>query len=140
MTDNMLIPPKKRGIFSPVLIELTIVILFFALSASVIVRLIAAANTTARLSEYESRAILAMETVAERVKADPVGDNTCNECGARVFSVAVDSDLTVDCVVTSDDSPLQGTLYDIELTVTSPQGKVYALDAERYLPDAEVAP
>ena len=63
-----------------------------------------------------------------------------NECGARVFSVAVDPDLTVDCVVTSDDSPLQGTLYDIELTVTSPQGKVYALDAERYLPDAEVAP
>lgn len=140
MTDQMLLPPKKRGVFSPVLIELTIVILFFALSASVIVRLIAAADTTARLSAYESRAILAMETVAEQVKADPVGDNTCNECGARVFSVAVDPDLTVDCVVTSDDSPLQGTLYDIELTVTSPQGKVYALDSARYLPDAEVAP
>ena len=140
MTEQMLLPPKKRGVFSPVLIELTIVILFFALSASVIVRLIAAANTTARLSEYESRAILAMETVAEQIKADPIGDNTCNDCGARVFSVAVDPDLTVDCVVTSDDSPLQGTLYDIELTVTSPQGKVYALDAVRYLPDAEVAP
>ena len=140
MTEQTLLPPKKRGVFSPVLIELTIVILFFALSASVIVRLIAAANTTARLSEYESRAILAMETVAEQVKADPIGDNTCNDCGARVFSVAVDPDLTVDCVVTSDDSPLQGTLYDIELTVTSPQGKVYALDAVRYLPDAEVAP
>jgi hypothetical protein len=136
----MLNPPKKRGVFSPVLIELTIVILFFALSASVIVRLITAANATARASEYESRAILAMETVAEQVKADPVGDNTCNECGARVFSVVVDPDLSVDCVVTSDDSPLQGTLYDIELTVTSPQGKVFALDAERYLPDAEVAP
>jgi len=140
MTDSMLIPPKKRGFFNPVLIELTIVILFFALSASVIVRLIVAANATARASEYESRAILAMETVAERVKADPVGDNTCNECGARVFSLAVDPDLTVDCVVTSDDSPLQGTLYDIELTVTSPLGKVYALDAVRYLSDAEVAP
>lgn len=140
MTDQMLVPPKKRGVFSPVLIELTIVILFFALSASVIVRLITAANATAQASEYESRAILAMETVAERVKADPVGDNTCNECGARVFSVPVDEDLTVDCVVTSDDSPLQGTIYNIELTVTSPQGKVFALDAERYLPDAEVAP
>ena len=140
MTDSMLIPPKKRGFFNPVLIELTIVILFFALSASVIVRLIVAANATARASEYESRAILAMESVAEQVKADPVGDNVCNECGARVFSVEVDPDLTVDCVVTSDESPLQGTLYDIELTVTSPLGKVYALDAERYLPDAEVAP
>lgn len=140
MTDQMLTPPKKRSSFSPVLIELTIVILFFALSASVIVRLITAANATARASEYESRAILAMETVAEQVKADPVGDNTCNECGARVFSVEIDEDLAVDCVVTSDNSPLQGTLYDIELTVTSPQGKVYALDAVRYLPDAEVAP
>ncbi|PKM38796.1 MAG: hypothetical protein CVV04_13785 [Firmicutes bacterium HGW-Firmicutes-9] len=140
MTDQMLTPPKKRSSFSPVLIELTIVILFFALSASVIVRLITVANATARASEYESRAILAMETVAEQVKADPIGDNTCNECGARVFSVEIDEDLAVDCVVTSDNSPLQGTLYDIELTVTSPQGKVYALDAVRYLPDAEVAP
>ena len=140
MTDQMLIPPKKRGVFSPVLIELTIVILFFALSAGVIVRLIAAANMTARLSEYESRAILAMETVAEQVKADPVGDNTCNACGARAFSTKIADDLTVDCVVTSDDSPLQGTLYDIELMVTSPEGKVFALDAARYLPDAEVAP
>ena len=60
MTQPMLLPPKKRSFFSPVLVELTIVILFFALSASVIVRLIAAADTTARTSEYESRAILAM--------------------------------------------------------------------------------
>ena len=140
MTQPMLLPPKKRSFFSPILIELTIVILFFALSASVIVRLIAAADTTARTSEYESRAILAMQSVAEQVKEDPVGDNTCNECGARVFSVAVDKDLTVDCVVTIDESPAQGTLYDIELTVTAPNGKVYALDATRYLADAEVAP
>lgn len=140
MTQPMLLPPKKRSFFSPVLVELTIVILFFALSASVIVRLIAAADTTARTSEYESRAILAMQTVAEQVKADPVGDNTCNECGARVFSVSVDEDLTVNCVVTIDESPAQGTLYDIELTVAAPSGKVYALDASRYLPDAEVVP
>ena len=57
-----------------------------------------------------------------------------------MFSVEIAEDLSVDCVVTSDESPLQGTLYDIELTVTSPRGEVYALDAERYVPDAEVAP
>ena len=140
MTETMLLPPKKRGVFSPVLIELTIVILFFALSTSVIVRLIAAAGTTARLSEYEARVMLAMQTVAEQVKADPVGDDDCNPCGARVFSVGISPDLTVDCVVTSDISPLKGTIYDIELTVISPEGKVYALDAARYLPDAEAAP
>lgn len=140
MTQAMLQPPRKRGTFSPVLLELTIVILFFALSTSVIVRLIAAAGTTARASEYESRAILAMESVAEQVKADPVGDGACNTCGARVLSVDVSDDLVVDCVVTRDESPLQGTLYDIELTVTSPDGEVYALDAARYVPDAEAAP
>ena len=140
MTLPMLVPPKKRGVFSPVLLELVIVILFFALSTSVIVRLIAAADLTARESAYESRAILAMQSVAERVKADPAGQIECNACGARVFSVEIAEDLSVDCVVTSDESPLQGTLYDIELTVTSPRGEVYALDAERYVPDAEVAP
>ncbi len=140
MTDSILRPPKKRGVFSPVLIELTIVILFFALSTSVVVRLIAAADSTARQSEYASRAILAMESVAEQAKANPVGEGYCNECGARVYSVEIASDLTVDCVITNDESPAQGTVYDIELTVTSPEGKVYALDASRYVPDAEVAP
>ena len=140
MTLPMLVPPKKRGVFSPVLVELIIVILFFALSTSVIVRLIASADVTARVSSYESRAILAMQSVAEQVKADPVGDGMRNACGARAFLVEISSDLTVDCVVTSDESPLQGTLYDIELTVTSPSGKVYAQDAVRYVQDAEAAP
>lgn len=140
MTEQMLLPPKKRGKFSPVLIEMTIVILFFALSASIIVRLIATAGNIARQSEYETRVLLAMQTVAEQIKADPVGENECNDCGARVFSVSVAPDLVVDCVVTSDESPLQGTIYDIELIVVSPSGRVYALDAARYLPDAEAAP
>ncbi len=139
-TETVLIPPKQRTGLSPVLVELTIVILFFALSMSVIIRLIAAANGTAKQSEFESRALLAMETVAEQVKASPMGDGVCNACGARVFSVEIASDLTVDCVVTIDDSPLQGTLYDIELTVVTPQGGVLALDAARYLPDTEAAP
>ena len=140
MTLPMLVPPKKRGVFSPVLVELIIVILFFALSTSVIVRLIASADVTARTSAYESRAILALQSVAEQVKADPIGDGVCNACGARAFSVEIASDLTVDCVVTGDDSPLEGTLYDIELTVTAPNGEVYALDAVHYVQDAEAVP
>ena len=67
--EQMLRPPEKRGVFSPILIEMTIVILFLALSTSVVVRLIAVANITAQQSAYESRAILAMERVAEQVKA-----------------------------------------------------------------------
>ena len=138
--EQMLRPPKQRGTMNPILVEMAIVILFLALSTSVVVRLIAAANETAQQSAYEARAILAMERIAEQVKADPVGDNTCNACGARAFSVKVAEDLTVDCVVTSDDSPLQGTLYDIELIVLSPQGKIYALDAARYVQDEGETP
>ncbi len=140
MMEQSLRPPKQRGVFSPVLIELIIVILFFALSTSVVVRLIAAASSTAQQSDYQARAILAMESVAEQIKADPVGDGYCNECGARVFSVEIASDLTVECLVTGDTTPLQGTLYEIELSVTSPGGDVYWLDAARYIADAEVSP
>lgn len=140
MTDLMLRPPKKRGVFSPVLMELTIVILFFALSTSVVIQLISAANATARESEYHARAILAMESVAERIKADPVGDGAADACGMRAFTVDAAEDIAVSCVVTADPAPLQGTLYEIELCVSSPGGEVYTLDAARYLADAEVAP
>lgn len=140
MTDNVLRPPKKRGVFSPVLLELTIVILFFALSVSVVVRLISAAGETARESEYHARAILAMETVAERIKADPLGFGDADECGVFAFTQEVSADLSVGCVVTADPSPARGTVYDIELSVVSPGGDVYTLIAARYVPEAEVAP
>lgn len=140
MSNIALHPPKKRGVFSPILLELTIVILFFALSTSVIVRLIAAASETARESEYHARAILAMETVAEQVKADPAGFGEADECGVWAFSREISADLSVGCVVTADPSPAAGTLYDIELSVVSPGGEVYALTAARYVPKAEVAP
>lgn len=140
MTDLILRPPKKKSVFSPVLIELTIVILFFALSTSVIVQLISAANAIARESEYHARAILAMETVAEQIKADPAAQGTADENGARSFTVDVASDLAVNCVVTGEPTSAQGTLYSISLSVASAKGKVYSLDAARYIADAEAAP
>ena len=66
MNDSPLQPLKKRGSFSPVLLELTIIILFFALSTSIVVQLIAAASSISSESAYHARALLAMETVAEQ--------------------------------------------------------------------------
>jgi len=140
MSEQPLRPLKRRGVFSPVLIELTVVILFFALSTSIVVQLIAAASAVSNESRYHARALLAMETVAEQIKADPVGDGEVNECGVRAFAVDCAEDLQVSCVVTRDPSPKNGTLYEIELSVTGGDGKVYSLDAARYVPDAEVAP
>ena len=140
MNEQPLRPVKRSGTFSPVLMELTIIILFFALSTSIVVRLIATASAVSNESRYHARAMLAMENVAEQIKADPVGDGAVNECGVRSFTVAVASDLAVDAIVTGDPSPKNGTLYEIELSVTGENGTVYSLDAARYLPDAEVAP
>lgn len=140
MSEQPLRPLKRRGIFSPVLFELTIVILFFALSTSIVVQLIAAASAVSNESGYHARALLAMETVAEQIKADPAGDGSVNECGVRSFAVDYAEDVQVRCIVTGDPSPKNGTLYDIELTVTGEDGTVYSLDAARYVSDAEVAP
>ena len=140
MNEQPLRPVKRSGSFSPVLMELTIIILFFALSTSIVVRLIASASAISSESRYHARALLAMETVAEQIKADPVGDGAVNECGARSFTVPVAPDLQVNAIVTGDPSPKNGTLYDIELNVTGGNGTVYSLDATRYVPDAEVSP
>jgi hypothetical protein len=140
MNEQPLRPVKRSGSFSPVLMELTIIILFFALSTSIVVRLIASASVISNESRYHARAFLAMETVAEQIKADPVGDGAVNECGVRSFTVPVAPDLRVDAIVTGDPSPKNGTLYEIELNVTSGNGTVYTLDAARYVPDAEVSP
>lgn len=140
MSGFSLRPLKRRGVFSPVLLELTVVILFFALSTSIVVQLIAAASQISNESSYHARALLAMETVAEQIKADPAGDGAVNECGVRSFSIDYATDLRVDCIVTGDPSPANGTLYEIELSVVGGGETVYSLDASRYVPDVEVAP
>ena len=140
MNEQPLRPIKRSGAFSPVLMELTIIILFFAISTSIVVRLIASASAISDESRYHARALQAMETVAEQIKADPAGDGAVNTCGVRSFSVEVAPDLQVNAIVTGDPSPKNGTLYEIELNVTSENGDIYSLDAARYLPDAEVSP
>ncbi|MPM29562.1 hypothetical protein SDC9_76102 [bioreactor metagenome] len=140
MNDQPLKPIKKHGSFSPVLIELAIVILFFALSTGIVVQLIAAASRISNESAFHSQALLAMETVAEETKAAPEGDGTFDECGVRTFETAVSDEITVQGIVTRDDSPENGTLYTIDLSVISTDGTVYTLTAEQYRSDWEATP
>ncbi|MDO4573184.1 MAG: hypothetical protein Q4C13_07430, partial [Clostridia bacterium] len=74
---------RKRATFHPVLLELIVAILFLALSMSVVVRLIAAANETSRTSALRSLALLEMQSVMEETKADPVGEGL-DENGERL--------------------------------------------------------
>lgn len=140
MNDRPLKPLKKRGMFSPVLIELSIVILFFALSTGIVVQLIASASRISNESTFHSQALLAMETVAEETKADPEGDGAFDECGVRAFTKAVSEQITVEGVVTRDESPENGTLYTIDLSVLSAEGTAYTLSAMRYVSTGEVLP
>ena len=140
MNDQPLKPIKKHCSFSPVLIELAIVILFFALSTGIVVQLIAAASRISNESAFHSRALLAMETVAEETKADPEGDGAFDANGARAFTVQSAPDLAVAAIVTRDDSPENGTLYSIALSVVSPTGETYTLNAMRYVSRGEAAP
>lgn len=133
MNEPALRPIGKRGAISPVLLELSVVILFFALSASVVLRLFAAASDVSKESAYRSRALLAMESVAERVKADPVGDGAFDERGVRMLAEQVEEDLLVRGAVTRGDSNAAGVLYKIELDVTGPDGTTYTLSAARYV-------
>lgn len=140
MNETMLRPPKKQSVFSPVLIELTIVILFFALSTSIVVRLIAAASAVSNESGYHGRALLAMETVAEQIKADPTALGEADGQNVRTFSVPAAEDIVVDCVVTGDTSCRQGVYYAISLSVAGEAGESYSLQAGKYVPNGEGAP
>lgn len=140
MNDQPLKPIKKHGSFSPVLIELAIVILFFALSTGIVVQLIAAASRISNESAFHSQALLAMETVAEEAKAAPEGDGAFDDCGVRTFETVVSDEITVQGIVTRDDSPEHGTLYTIDLSVISTDGTVYTLTAEKYRSDGEATP
>ena len=140
MNEQALKPLKKRGTFSPVLIELTIVILFFALSTVVVARLIAAAGAASSESAFHARAILAMESVAEETKANPEGDGAFDESGTRAFTVQAAPDLAVAAVVTRDAALESGALYTIALSVVSETGKTYTLTAVRYVSGGEATP
>lgn len=133
MNEPALRPIRKRGSISPVLLELAVVILFFALSASVVLRLFAAASDVSRESACRSRALLALESVAERVKADPEGDGAFDGGGVRTFTQQIEADLLVRGVVTRDESNSAGVFYGIDLSVTAPDGTVYTLSAARYV-------
>ncbi len=139
MSEQMMHPVRKRAAFSPALLELVIVILFFALSTSVVVQLFAKASDVSKESAYHSRALLALETTAEETKADPEGDGSFDENGVRAVSKAFADDLTVTGTVTREPTDA-GMIYEIDLSVNSADGTVYTLGAARYVAGAEVLP
>lgn len=129
---------KKASTVSPVMLEILVVTLFLALSASVLVQLIAKAHDISRSADAESRALILAEDTVERLKADPVGDNAFDAGGVRTFTVeAGDVSVRGDVTRTASDA---GAYYAIRADAYNKDALVLTLSTGRYLPETEVAP
>ena len=122
---------KQRIGISPMLLELIVTILFFMLSMSVVVRFIAAADETSRTSALTSRAMIAMENVAEELKADPLSDDQFDADGLHRFTLQ-EEDLQL-LVVVQRVCAGSGILYEIEISATSGDRQLGSLSAARYI-------
>lgn len=123
---------KKRATFSPVLLELIVAILFFALSMSVVIRLIAAADETSRQSAALSRATIAMESLIEELKAEPPAGADFNAQGESHITRQAEEGIELVALVRQSEGAA-GTLYDIEVTAYSGEEALGSLRAARYV-------
>ena len=125
---------KQQPVFQPVLMEIIVILLFFGLAMSVVVQLVAAADRVSRESAFRAKAFLAMETVAEQVKADPEGEGLRAD-GTRAFSAAPAEGVAVTGNVTrAVESATGGSMYTIVLTASGEGFAPLTLTAYRYLP------
>ena len=119
---------KKRIAMNIVILELIIVVLFFALSAGVALRLFAAADAGSRRSSIESAALSAMQAMAEELKAAPEGTFID---GRREVGRTLD-ELELNAVITRKDRPA-GAYYEIVITASHAGEEVDTLTAGRYV-------
>lgn len=123
---------KKKATFSPVLLELIVAILFFALSMSVVIRLIAAADETSRGSAALSRATIAMESLMEEIKAAPPGGADFDETGESHITREIGDGIVLTALVRQSEGA-KGIFYDIEVTAYSAEEPLGSLRAARYV-------
>lgn len=130
------------------LIELVIVILFFSISAGIILQLFVAANDRSVQSATDTAALLEAENMAELLVAsrlpledflaDTGWDMETHGIYTRPFDVGSRSLLMVATCETSETDA--GTLDSLQLTVMDKERKAVVLPVGRYLPSKEVTP
>lgn len=123
---------RQHTTVSPVLMELIVAILFLALSMSVVIRLIAAADTTSKGSERLSRAMIAMQDLAEGLKNEPPDDGRFDENGELRFTDERADDICLMVLVRRSRGAV-GTMYDIAITAVYNGEDIASLKAARYI-------
>ena len=123
------------------LIELVIVILFFAISASIILQLFVAAHDRSVQSDVENTAVLTAEDIVERFAASSLGADAffedlgwIEEPNGYGLQTSVDGH-TLRLVSTgSTEDTTAGTLDDLTLTIYDSDREVVSLPMVRYTP------
>lgn len=130
------------------LVELVIVILFFALSASIILQLFVAASNRSVQSATDASALLHAEDFAERFSVSPLGtevfcikdgfENTAEGNFAKTLEAA--NGRAVRMVVSGEVEQLDaGVLDDLSLTLYDGERTIVHMPVSRYTPK-EVTP
>lgn len=123
---------KKSIPISPVIIELAIVTLFFALSATTLVQLIFKAGEISDSAAVMSGELIALESAIEEIKADPA-QGEYGESGVWAVSRSVGG-VEITGTVTRTRYPA-GSYYEIALT--APGDEALSMTAGRYVSNGE---
>ena len=129
---------------SMLLVEIVIAVLFFALSATVILDVFAAAYTQSAAAGALSEATADAQDLAERLKAAPGPWDAALE--AEGFSAGADGAYALERenyalrVALGAEETGAGTLYTATIDALRGDGAILSLEAARYAPDGEVAP
>jgi len=114
----------KRRNMSSVLIEMIIVILFFSLSAAIIVQVLGKADAVSKESRLKNEALLVMESLAEEREENPAAFPSRETCEYKGFRVEVTVEKTA--------RPL-GDYYDILLSSYAGEKELLAFSTARYV-------
>lgn len=122
------------------LVELMIVILFFALSVSVLVKMFSAAYTLSDVADVETRSLSVAQNIADEMKAATdagayLAENGFSQEGNR-YSAEIE-EYTIAVTLNEPRPSAPGILTEAALTVIYDDKELFTLDCTKY---AEVTP
>ncbi|MDD4075015.1 MAG: hypothetical protein PHC80_02880 [Eubacteriales bacterium] len=116
---------KHRVGVSPILVEMVFVLLFFSLSAAVIVQLLGASSILSQRSAEKSGALLAAENAMEQLLSDPVA---LSRGDARVSDGAYTLSLRVTPAPQSN-----GVFYTVDCAALKNEKTILSLQGGRFV-------
>ena len=132
---------RYRG--NVVLVELIIVILFFALSQVVVLQVFASAQQKTARNSAVSTAVLGMQDTLECLDAQSDADETLLALGFEKsesgYQKALEHGVVLSAAITRLTQPA-GTLTQVTLTATRGEEQLFSFPSSQYRPLAEVTP